>query len=118
MPPRRLVAYRSLRSPHLRGLRVTFGRGPLPPTPTALPSDGSFLQSRGAADGRGGASVVPAPDVAYGSPRPGPLRATPPTGEVAPAPVGHGRLCPFLQRHLEERSGTTYREGEGLSRRR
>ena len=109
MLPQRELAYGLLRSPHLRSHSVTFGRGPLPPTPTALPSDGSFLQLQGAADGRGGARGVPAPDVAYGSRRPGPLRPTPPTGEVVPAPVGRARLCPSLQRHLEERSGITYR---------
>ncbi|XDC81589.1 hypothetical protein R6Z07F_012762 [Ovis aries] len=64
MLPQRALAYRPLRSPHLRSHRVTFGRGPLPPTPTALPSDGSSLQSQGTGDGRGGARVVPAPDVA------------------------------------------------------
>ncbi|KAG5200265.1 hypothetical protein JEQ12_004799 [Ovis aries] len=50
MLPQRALAYRPLRSPHLRSHRVTFGRGPLPPTPTALPSDGSSLQSQGTGD--------------------------------------------------------------------
>lgn len=70
MLPWLALTHGRLRSPHLRRLSVTFGRGPLPRTPTALPSIGSSLQSQGAADGRGGARVVPAPDVAYGSPRP------------------------------------------------
>lgn len=58
-----------LASMHPRRLSVTFGLGPLPPSPTALSSDGSALQSERAADGRGGARVVSAPHVAYGSPR-------------------------------------------------
>lgn len=53
-----------LRSPFIRRLGVTFGQGPLPPAPTALSSDGPFLQSERAADGGGGARVVPAPHVA------------------------------------------------------
>lgn len=64
---RRVAVARShgtLGSPFVCRLSVTFGQGPLPPTPTALSSDGPFLQSERAADGGGGARVVPAPHVA------------------------------------------------------
>lgn len=87
MLPQRALAYRLLRSPHF----------PQPPSPSAgalflLPQRPcqvtAPLQSQGTGDGRGGARVVPAPDVAYGSGRPGSV--------LGYAPYWRSRSC--LQR--------------------